>query len=120
MNPQDSSRAVFQQQNTSSDTVRATLELYALLLFRDDAELLLRVPTLEDPPAGVVVVGRQCPGVTVSLESASRVPLRLNSPLPLTMGVVVLSQMDEESRGQNEEDRRDGESGDQGDPVVFS
>ena len=120
MNPQDSSRAVFQQQNTSSDTVRASLELYSLLLFRDNAELLLRVSTLEDPPADLVIVGRQCPGVAVSLESASRVPLCLNSPLSLTMGVVVLSQMDEKSRGQDEEDRRDGESGDQGDPFVFS
>lgn len=120
MDPQDSSRAVLEKQNTSSDTVRASLELYALLLFRDDAELLLRVSTLEDPPTGVVVVGRQCSGVAVSLESASRVPLCLNSPLSLTMGVVVFSQMNEESRGQDEEDRRDGESGDQGDPLVFS
>ena len=100
--------------------MRASLELYSLLLFRDNAELLLRVSTLEDPPADLVIVGRQCPGVAVSLESASRVPLCLNSPLSLTMGVVVLSQMDEKSRGQDEEDRRDGESSDQGDPVVFS
>ena len=77
------------------------------------------VGVIEGAKFGGRVSGRELSGVHIGFQAGSSVPLGLDAPLPLTMGVEIFSEMNEKSRGQDKEDRPYGERGHERDSPCF-